>query len=608
MGSNELREMYQRFFESKGHVRIPSAPLVPENDPSVLFTTAGMHPLVPYLKGQPHPAGKRLTNAQKCLRTTDIDAVGDASHATVFEMLGNWSLGDYFKREAIGWSWEFLTSAEWLDIAPEYLAVSVFAGTADPTSPRNAPSDDGATGLRGGRLPRDEESACLWRDIGVPKERIAYLGIGENWWPAGGEAVGPQGPDTEMFYWVGKEIPPRHFDPSDQRWVEIWNDVFMQYDRQSDGTLARLAQQNVDTGMGLERTVMALNGLSSVYEIDTYQELMHLLRRAAQRPDERHVRIMADHLKAAAWLLADEHPVRPAKTDQGYVLRRLIRRAVRSARVVSVADARSVFAAGFDAVAASFAGAYPSLAVHGRTARDWLRQEIDRFEATLSRGLKVMARLVAEVPEGGTMRGGDAFRLYETHGFPLELIQEIAAEHKRSVDVTGFAQSLASHQERSRSSTQGKFDGGLSDHSRQSIKYHTATHLLHQALRDVLGDHVLQCGSNITPERLRFDFSHPDKLSHEQMAAVERTVNERIAEDLPVRRQEMTVADAKQRGAVGLFTEKYGELVSVYSIGSYSQEICGGPHVSRTGEIGHFKITREESAGAGVRRLRAVLE
>lgn len=591
ISSSQLRELYQKFFEGKGHVRIPSAPLVPENDPSVLFTTAGMHPLVSYLKGQPHPAGKRLTNVQKCLRTTDIDAVGDATHATVFEMLGNWSLGDYFKEEAIAWSWEFLTSADCLNIAPDYLAVSVFGGDAG--------------------IPRDDESARIWSALGVPKERIAYLGSDDNWWPAGGQALGPQGPDTEMFYWTGGNNPPRRFDPADPRWVEIWNDVFMQYNRASSGALEELSGRNVDTGMGIERTVMALAGVPSIYDIDSYQPLMQLVRERTHHADSneivRHQRILADHLKAAVFVLADEHPVTPAKTERGYVLRRLIRRAIRSARMLDI-EAVSVMRDGLELLVGVYGAAYPTLARQAARAWSTLKQEIERFEATLSRGLKEFERAVRDKSPGEDLAGRDAWRLYETYGFPIELTEELAREGKFGVDRRGFEEARGAHRARSKHAAAGKFSGGLADHSAQAIKYHTATHLLHQALRDVLGAHVLQRGSNITRERLRFDFSHPVALTRAQLAAVEHVVNQRIAENLPVRREAMTVREAQQRGALGLFTEKYGELVSVYSIGDYSREICGGPHVARTGEIGHFRITKEESAGAGVRRVRAVVE
>ncbi|MEX0650048.1 MAG: alanine--tRNA ligase [Candidatus Andersenbacteria bacterium] len=588
VGIHQLRELYLSFFESKGHARIPSAPLVPENDPSVLFTTAGMHPLVPYLKGEAHPAGKRLTDTQKCLRTTDIDEVGDATHATVFEMLGNWSLGDYFKEDAIRWSWEFLTSKEWLELDPRYLAVSVFAGDTD--------------------APRDEESARLWREVGMPEARIAYLSKEENWWPAGGGQPGPQGPDTEMFYWTGKETPPREFNPEDSRWVEIWNDVFMQFDLTADGEYKPLPQQNVDTGMGLERTVMVLNGYTSIYEIDSFQGLMHLISSKSANHNERHIRIVADHVKAATFLLGDEHPILPSNTDQGYVLRRVIRRAVRSCRVLGVENTAGLLREGVAIMVDQYGDIYPSLAKHQQTIHTELQKEIEKFEVALTRGLRELDKVMAGKLKGDVLAGLDVFRLYESFGFPLELTEELAGEHGLGIDMSGFEAALQAHQEKSRAGAEQKFKGGLADHSTQSVHYHTATHLLHQALRTVLGTHVFQKGSNITPERLRFDFSHPDKMTPEQIKGVEELVNLKISEDMPVVREELTVEEAKAKGALGLFEHKYGEKVNVYTMGNFSCEICGGPHVKRTGELGHFKIIKEESAGAGVRRIKAVLD
>lgn len=586
--TDELRQKFLKFFESKGHSIIDSAPLVPENDPSVLFTTAGMHPLVPYLKGQSHPAGTRLADAQKCLRTTDIDEVGDATHATVFEMLGNWSLGDYFKKDAIPWSWEFLTGQKWLNLDPTYLAVTVFAG------------DDDA--------PRDEESASIWLSLGVSKERIAFLGKEDNWWPSGGGQIGPQGPDTEMFYWKGQEEPPVIFDPSDKRWVEIWNDVFMQFDLPPGGTLTPLTKQNVDTGMGLERGVMVLNGLSSIYDIDSFVPLMDFIRTRTVKYDERHARIVADHMKAAAFLLADEHPVEPSNTDQGYVLRRLIRRAVRSARVLEVLDIPSFLDQALTLMLDQYGQHYTSLATYKDHAKQALAKEVERFLSALSRGIKEFEKAAVGKPKGDVVAGKEAFTLYESYGFPIELTQEMARERGLTVDMGGFEEALLGHQEKSRQATKGKFAGGLVDHSDMSVKYHTATHLLHQALRTVLGDHVFQKGSNITPERLRFDFSHPTKMTADEVKQVEDLVNEQIGRDLSVKREEMTVEEAKQRGALGLFEHKYGDRVSVYTMGDFSCEICGGPHVEHTGLLGRFTITKEESAGAGLRRIKAVLQ
>ncbi len=586
--TKEIRQKFLDFFKSKGHVVIPSAPLVPEHDPSVLFTTAGMHPLVPYFKGQPHPGGRRLADAQKCLRTTDIDEVGDATHATVFEMLGNWSLGDYFKKDAIAWSWEFLTDKKWLGLDPAYLAVTVFTG------------DEHA--------PRDEESAELWLSAGVPKERIAYLGKEDNWWPAGGGQPGPQGPDTEMFYWTGKEEPPTTFDPSDKKWVEIWNDVFMQFDLPASGKLEPLKQQNVDTGMGLERAVMVLNGLTSIYEIDSFANVMKYIREETKSYDERHARIVADHMKAAAFLLADEHPIEPSNTDQGYVLRRLIRRAVRSARVLGIEDIAEFLDTSMAFMFGEYQDHYTSLARQQRQAREQLRLEVERFLSALARGMKEFARSAEGKMRGDMIRGKDAFTLYESFGFPIELTQELAEERGLTVDMGGFEEALSHHQTKSREATKGKFAGGLSDHSEMSVKYHTATHLLHQALQTVLGSHATQKGSNITPERLRFDFMHPSKMTPEEIQKVEDLVNEQIEKDLSVTREEMTVDEAKEKGALGLFGHKYGDKVSVYTIGDFSCEICGGPHVEHTGVLGKFKIAKEESTSSGVRRIKAVLE
>lgn len=581
ISTNELRDLYQAFFETKGHVRIPSAPLVPEHDPSVLFTTAGMHPLVPYLKGQAHPAGKRLVDAQKCLRTTDIDSVGDATHATVFEMLGNWSLGDYFKHEAITWSWEFLTGKEWLGINPNYLAVSVFH--------------------------EDKDSAQIWQELGVPEGRMAYLGVDDNWWPSGGTQLGPQGPDTEMFYWTGEEKPPEAFDPRDSGWVEIWNDVFMQFNRAPDGKLEELPQKNVDTGMGLERTVMVLNRLPSIYEIGSFRPLMNIINEVTSSDDVRHKRILADHIKAATFILGDEHPVEPSNTDRGYVLRRVIRRAVRSARQLGILKIGDLLGQGQAEMTKQYGEYYPSLREHQQSAAALLQKEVAKFEAVLAEGLRRFQAAATGKLKGEVLSGETAFKLYESYGFPIELTQEMAREQGLTVDMGGFEEALKTHQTKSREGAKQKFAGGLADHSEMSVKYHTATHLLHQALQDVLGKHAVQRGSNITAERLRFDFSHPDKMMAEQIAKVEEIVNEKIQADLPVMRHEMTVEEAREKGALGLFGHKYTEKVNVYEVGDYSIEICGGPHVERTGALGKFKITKEESAGGGIRRIKAIL-
>ncbi len=589
ISTNELRELYQRFFESKGHARIPSAPLIPENDPSVLFTTAGMHPLVPYLKGQPHPAGQRLTDSQVCLRTTDIDDVGDATHATVFEMLGNWSLGDYFKKEAIAWSWEFLTDKQWLNLPRERLAVSVFAGD--------------------NLAPRDDESADIWRSLGISEHRIAYLDNQENWWPAGGQEKGPQGPDTEIFYWTGEDKPPQKFNPADKHWVEIWNNVFMEFDRAADDTLQPLAQKNVDTGMGLERTVMILNGKKSIYEIDTYEPLMKTIAKHWQNPDPLGIkqRLVADHIKAATFVMTENNAVLPANTEQGYVLRRLIRRAVIKAKSMGVQNYTKLMTEGMDAIVSAYGDTYPNMPKNVHSAKAEMTKEVSKFLSALPVGLKLFHALEKKIAPGAQFPGNEAFLLHSSYGFPVELTQEMAAEFGHALDQKGFQTAMQKHIALSRTASAGKFKGGLADQSDTSTKYHTATHLLHQALRQVLGTHVLQKGSNITPDRLRFDFSHPHKLTPEEIVAVERVVNETISQDLPVVRKEMTVADARNQGALGLFAHKYKDIVSVYAIGDFSLEICGGPHVSHTGEIGRVKIVKEESAGAGIRRIKAVI-
>lgn len=590
ISSNELREKFQLFFEKKEHKRILSAPLVPENDPSVLFTTAGMHPLVSYLKGQKHPQGDKLTNVQKCLRTTDIDEVGDNTHATVFEMLGNWSLGSYFKKEAIGYSWEFLTDQKGLRLDPEYLAVSVFTG------------DDNS--------PRDEESASLWHKAGVAKERIAYLDKEENWWPAGGKAIGPQGPDTEIFYWTGKDAPPKEFDANDSSWVEIWNDVFMEYNGAEDGSLTKLKQQNVDTGMGLERVVMVLNGLESIYEIDTYESLMRLIKKHVKKENEKQLRVLADHIKAATFMLCDEVPVAPANKDQGYVLRRVIRRAVLAMRELEFeVNASGVMAEGLALIIDEFSEIYPSLTLNKERALVELKAEVDKFDVTIDRGMRELYKIINDNKKSGdVLSGAQAFLLWESFGLPIEMTGEIVKKSGMQIDRDAFDKKLREHQEKSRTAGAGKFKGGLSDQSDESIKYHTATHLLQQALREVLGNHVQQRGSNITTERLRFDFSHTDKMTNEEIKKVENMVNENIKANLSIVKKEMSVEEAKGAGALGLFEKKYGDKVSVYFIGDFSNEICGGPHVKKTGTLGDFKITKEESSSAGVRRIKAVLE
>lgn len=591
MTANELREKYLKFFEERGHHRLPSAPLIPENDPTVLFTTAGMHPLIPFLMGEKHPAGQRLCDVQKCLRTDDIDEVGDIAHLTFFEMLGNWSLGDYFKKEAIEWSYEFLTSPQWLGLEKEKLAVSCFGG--DETAPK------------------DEESAQLWQSVGISKERIAFLGRKANWWGPIGE-TGPCGPDTEMFYWVGKDPAPKIFNPQDTSWVEIWNDVFMTYNRTKEGKYELLKQKNVDTGMGLERTLAVINHLPSVFETELFAPLIGKIEEISHKKYEdfpKECRIIADHLKASIFLLA-EH-LEPSNVERGYILRRLIRRAVRFGRLLGIKD---FFAFKFvEPVLKTYGEAYPELNENKDFIEEQLVREEEKFSQTLSKGLALFEKLSQNKK---IISGKEAFDLYQSYGFPLELIKELAREKNIEVDTNGFQEEFKKHQELSRTASAGMFKGGLASHSDKAIKYHTATHLLHKALQEVLGEEVKQKGSNINEERLRFDFSCSQKPTPEQLKKVEDIVNQKIQENLPVIMKEMSLEEAKKIGAIGLFGEKYGERVKVYFIGrtenglenAYSKEICGGPHVASTGELGHFKIIKEEAVSQGVRRIKAILE
>jgi alanyl-tRNA synthetase len=591
MHADTLRRKYLDYFSARGHAIVRSAPLVPENDPTVLFTTAGMHPLVPYLLGESHPRGRRLANVQKCIRTGDIDEVGDRVHLTFFEMLGNWSLGDYFKREAIEFSFAFLTGKEWLNLPLDRLAVTVFAGDAD--------------------APFDEESHTLWQTLGIPPGRIAKRGKADNWWGPAGQ-TGPCGPDTEMFYWTGEGPAPAEFVPEDRRWVEIWNDVFMQYNKTAEGQYVPLAQRNVDTGMGLERVTAILQGKGSCYETELFAPLFAELDACAGRSaptGERtsSERIVADHLRASVFILADG--VTPGNVDQSYVLRRLIRRAVREGRKLGI---EGEFTARVGAaVVRTYGEAYPELTAAATTIQDELQREEEQFARTLEKGNREFDKLIAAIPahvERKQISGRKAFYLYETYGFPLELTEAMAAEAGFTVDRESFDEAFKKHQELSRQGAEQRFKGGLADSSAATTRLHTATHLLHQALREVLGGHVAQKGSNITAERLRFDFSHPDKMTPEQLAAVEQRVNDIIDRRLPVDCSEMSFADATQAGAIGLFADRYGERVKVYRIGDFSCEVCGGPHVANTGELGRLRILKEESSSRGVRRIKAVLE
>ncbi len=598
MTVKELRQKYLEFFREKGHAVLPSSSLVPENDPTTLFITAGMHPLVPYLLGAKHPQGTRLASVQKCIRTTDIDEVGDDSHLTFFEMLGNWSLGDYGKEDAIKMSFEFLTSQKWLGIPLGKLAVTVFEGKD--------------------KIPKDDEAAKAWLNLGMPKNRIAYLGKKDNWWGPAGE-TGPCGPDTEIFYYVGEGNPGVSSNPGTKpnEWVEIWNDVFMIYNKTKDGLFVDLKQKNIDTGMGLERTCAILQGKKSVYDIELFSPLFNQLekvcgRKYAERPKE--FRIIVDHVRAAAFILSEG--VTPSNIDRGYVLRRLIRRAYRYGKLLGI-DGEFLMKLA-EIITNQMRSEYPELQENLQFITSQLAQEEDRFQATLERGLREFSRMSAS----GKLSGQEVFALFSTYGFPYEMTEELAKEKNITVDKKEFDEEFLKHQELSRKGAEGKFKGGLADTEEETKKLHTATHLLQAALRQVLGARVQQKGSNITAERLRFDFVHPDKLTPEQIKKVEDLVNGAIASDYKVEWKEMPAPEAKKSGALGFFGHKYGDMVKVYTIGksptspmlrgaskdAFSKEICGGPHAEHTGRLGKFKILKEEAVSAGVRRIKAVLE
>lgn len=576
MSSKELREKFLDFFEKKGHAIIPSASLIPENDPTVLFTTAGMHPLVPFLLGEKHPGGKKLANTQVCIRTDDVDEVGDDVHHTFFEMLGNWSLGSYWKKEAIEWSYEFLTDKKCLGLDRNKIAISVFAGDSDAEC--------------------DNESVEIWKNLQIPEKRIAYLPKKDNWWGPAGQ-IGPCGPDTEMFYWVGKESVPSEFDPKDKKWVEIWNDVFMQYFKNMDGKYEPLSQKNVDTGMGLERMLSAINGFSDDYKTDVFLPIIEKIEKLSDKKygdNKKEFRIIADHVKAATFIIGDKRGVEPSNLGQGYVARRLIRRAIRYGKILNLPEYFLIPL--IKEVIEIYGDAYPEIKRKENDIITIVQREEEKFEKTLEEGLKQFEK------------GLDAFELYTTYGFPLELTMELAKEKRKTVNVEEFNKKFKKHQELSRTASAGMFKGGLADAGMQATKYHTATHLLLAALRRVLGDHVYQRGSNINAERLRFDFSHPQKMTVEEIKEVEDIVNQKIKEDLEVICEEMSLEEAKGNGAMGVFENKYGERVKVYGISEFSKEICGGPHVKKTSELGKFKIIKEESSGAGVRRIRAILQ
>ncbi len=583
MNALEIRNKFLNYFKNHDHKIIPSAPLIPENDPSVLFTTAGMHPLVPYLLGEKHPQGTRLADYQKCLRTVDIDEVGDNRHLTFFEMLGNWSLGDYFKQESIRYSIEFLTKE--LNIPMEKLSVTCFKGDSD--------------------APRDEETAKIWEEVGMPKERIYYFGKDDNWWIAGDE--GPCGPDTEIFYDTGKEPCSPDCNPSCGcgKYVEIWNNVFMEYYKQKDGSYTKLKQRNVDTGLGLERINMLLQGKETPFDTEVFKPVMDKLQELAKNDNIQSRRIVAEHLRSSMMIIADGG--RPSNIDRGYILRRLIRRMIRHLNKLEID--LSLLKDLIELYTKVLGEMYPELIENKETIINIILEEKEKFVKTLENGEKELQKELGKLREKNmdTLSAEEVFRLYETYGFPPEVTKEIAEENNFKVDLGAFDKLFKEHQDKSRLGSEQKFKGGLADQSEEVICYHTATHLLHKALQIVLGEHATQKGSNLTKERLRFDFAHPQKVTKEELDEVERIVNEQIQKDLPVTCEEMSYDDAKKSGAIGLFENKYGDKVKVYTIGDFSKEICGGPHVEHTGVLGTFKITKEEASSAGVRRIKAIL-
>ena len=575
-----LKDLYIEFFVSKGHKQIPSAPVVPENDPSVLFNTAGMQPLIPYLMGQPHPYGTRLCDYQKCIRTNDLDEVGDTFHHTFFEMLGNWSLGDYFKKEAITWSFEFLT--EVLNIPVERLAVTVFAGNSD--------------------IPKDEEAINIWKSLGIKEDRICPTSD-DNFWIAG--ETGPCGPDSEMFYWRSNDPIPEKFDSEDNRWVEIWNDVFMQYKKDENG-ITELPSKNVDTGMGVERVTAILEGVNDNYLSSIWSDVIELISNISKLPyegNEKSMRIIADHIRTAVFISADSSGIKPSNTDQGYILRRLIRRAIRHAKKLNI-DINSDWDQQIAILILNkYKKYYKELEDNYNVVLNVLKEEKLKFNRTLEKGLREFEKVSNKDIDGET-----AFHLFDTYGFPIELTEELASELGLKIDIEGYKEKFREHQEKSRSASVGKFKGGLAGNSEIETKYHTATHLLNAALKITVDKDCHQRGSNITVDRMRFDFNCDHKLTDEEKQATEELVNKWIQEGLDVRVDEMTKEEAIKSGAECMFIEKYPDIVTVYSIGDVSKELCGGPHVKNTSELGHFKIKKEEASSAGVRRIKAILE
>ena len=589
MNKIDLKNTYLKFFESKGHKIIPSAPIIPENDPTCLFNTAGMQPLVPYLKGQIHPEGKRLTDVQKCFRTNDLDEVGDKTHHTFFEMLGNWSLGDYFKEESISWSFELLTKH--LNIPIEKLAVTVFKGNDI--------------------VPADIKSAEIWESLGISKDKIAFLGEEDNWWP-NMEMVGPCGPDTEIFYWRSETEVPEKFDPEDDNWVEIWNNVFMQYNHEEDGTFTPLKNKNVDTGLGVERVTAILERQTDNYKASICKDIIAKIEEISGLSYENNqytasMRIVADHIRAVVMIAGDNAGIKPSNKDQGYVLRRLIRRMIRHAKKLNIEISSDWEKELATIIINQYKEYYKEIENNKEVILEVISSEKVKFNRTLEKGLKEFEKVVQKL-ENKIIDKDTAFRLYDTFGFPIELTVELAKELDFEVDVEGFNKKFEEHQAKSRAGAEQKFKGGLAATGEIETKYHTATHLLNAALKVVLGDHVHQRGSNITAERMRFDFSHDAKMTDEEKQKAEALVNEYIKMAIPVEKMEMKKEEAISMGAEAMFIDKYGEVVTVYKIGDISLELCGGPHVSNTSELGVFKLKKEEASSAGVRRIKAILE
>ncbi len=579
-----IKDEYIKFFEKNGHKQIPSAPIVPENDPTVLFNTAGMQPLVPYLMGQKHPYGKRLCDYQKCVRLTDLEEIGDKTHHTFFEMLGNWSLGDYFKNEAIEYSFEFLTNV--LNIPINRLAVTVFEGD--------------------NQIPRDEVAAQRWKELGISEDRIAYLGKDDNFWIAG--ESGPCGGDTEIFYWRSDDEIPKKFDPEDERWVEIWNNVFMEFYKDEKGNITELKQKNVDTGMGLERIVAVLENTDDNYKTSIWSDVIELIENITSLKyieHQKEMRIIADHIRTAVFIAADPAGIKPSNTDQGYILRRLIRRAIRQIRKLNV-DINSDWDQQIaKLIISKYENYYSELSLNKEVVLDVLSKEKQKFTRTLEKGLREFDKLVDN--NSKIINKDIAFKLYDTYGFPIELTKEEANDRNMEVDIEGFKEKFKEHQEKSKAASKGKFKGGLAGNSEIETKYHTATHLLNAALKKVIGSSVHQLGSNITEERLRFDFPCDHKMTDEEKKQTEDLVNEWISQGLEVTKEEMSKDEAIKSGAECTFIERYPDIVTVYKIGDVSKELCGGPHVKNTSVLGHFKIKKEEASSAGVRRIKAIL-